>query len=85
MESAVTRAIYRVLIKGMKENASPFSPEMVAAAASWAIYGAVKQWFYTPDHPPADEIVTPILQLVFPILMAGRSVESPSAAVGAHS
>ena len=86
MESAMTRAIHRVLINGMKENASStVSPEMVATAASWAIYGAVKQWFYSPDHPPAEEIVTPILQLVFPILMAGRPAELSSAAAGAHS
>ncbi len=72
MESAMTTAIHRVLIKGMTKNAatSTLSPEMIAMTASWAIYGAVKQWFYTPDRPPAEEIVTPIVQLIMPILQA---------------
>lgn len=87
MESAITRAIHHVLMNGMGGKATPSgpSPEMIATAASWAIYGAVKQWFYTPGHPPAEEIVEPILQLVMPILQAAGSLESKPAAVMAHS
>jgi AcrR family transcriptional regulator len=82
MESAITAAIRRVLINGMKkDNPSAVSAEMVATTASWAIYGAVKQWFYTPDHAPAEEIVGRILQLVMPILEGGRTLESPDVAV----
>jgi len=29
-------------------------PEMIAATASWAIYGAAKQWVNTPDRIPAE-------------------------------
>jgi AcrR family transcriptional regulator len=70
IDAAMTTAIRRVLERGMKtpQDSSAVSPEMAAMAASWAIYGAVKQWFHTPDHPPAEEIVPPILQLVLPIL-----------------
>jgi AcrR family transcriptional regulator len=85
-ESAMTAAIRRVLINGMnKDGVATASAEMVATTASWAIYGAVKQWFYTPDHAPAEEIVGRILQLVMPILEAGRTLESPDAAIVAHS
>jgi hypothetical protein len=83
MESAMTAAIYRVLMNGMKNAAggtSALSPEMIASAASWAIYGAVKQWFYTPARRPAEEIVHPILQLVFPILQAAASPQRQPAA-----
>ena len=83
MESAMTAAIYRVLMNGMKNaavGASALSPEMIASAASWAIYGAVKQWFYTPARRPAEEIVHPILQLVFPILQAAASPQRQPAA-----
>ena len=85
MESAMTTAIERVLIKGMAKRVptSPLSPEIIATTASWAIYGAVKQWFYTPGHPPAEEIVTPIVQLIMPILQAADPLESHSTA--AHS
>jgi AcrR family transcriptional regulator len=86
MESAMTAAIRRVLIKGLtKDSESIDSAEMLATTASWAIYGAVKQWFYTPDHVPAEEIVARILRLVMPILEAGRTLESPNTTVGAHS
>lgn len=76
MESAMTAAIRRVLINGLNKSGAPTgSAEMIATTASWAIYGAVKQWFYTPEHAPAEEIVGTILQLVMPILEAGRTLE----------
>jgi AcrR family transcriptional regulator len=86
MESAMTTAIHRVLIKGMMKSASTsvLPPAMLASTASWAIYGAVKQWFYTPDHPPAEEIVTPILQLILPIIQVAGPLESHSATDIAH-
>ncbi len=72
IESAMTKAIRRVLIEGIhKEGPAPgFPPEMVATTASWAIYGAVKAWFNTPGRPPAEEIVPVILRLVLPILQS---------------
>lgn len=84
MESAMTAAIHRVLINGIKKHGSSAASEMIATTASWAIYGAVKQWFYTPGHVPAEEIVGSVLQLVMPILEAGRTLESPDVAVVAH-
>jgi AcrR family transcriptional regulator len=79
MEAAMTTAIHRVLIRGMsKSSAAAISPEMIATTASWAIFGAVKQWFYTPDHPPAEEIVAPILQLVMPILQVAEPRSTPA-------
>ncbi|HUZ93319.1 MAG TPA: TetR family transcriptional regulator [Edaphobacter sp.] len=85
MESAMTAAIRKVLSKGLKNDGSAGASEMVATTASWAIYGAVKQWFYTPDHAPAEEIVGRILLLVMPILEAGRTLESPDVAAAAHN
>jgi|SRR6185437_11384926 len=83
MESAMTGAIRRVLINGLsKGSASSASIEMIATTASWAIYGAAKQWFYTPDHVPAEKIVSRILRLVMPILEAGPGLELSDAAVG---
>lgn len=72
IEAAMTAAIRRVLIQGMPEQtkAGGPPPAMIATTASWAIYGAVKEWFCTPDHPSAEEIVPAILHLVMPILGA---------------
>lgn len=70
IEAAIISAIRRVLMGGVTPlaSASGFQPEMVATAASWAIYGAVKQWYNTADRPPAEEVVPIILRLVMPIL-----------------
>jgi AcrR family transcriptional regulator len=86
IEAAITTAIRRVLIKGMptKVTSATLSPEIIATTASWAIYGAVKQWFYTPDRPPVEEIVPAILQLVVPILEAAGPVKPHSESL-AHS
>ena len=50
------------------------SPEMIATAVSWAIYGAVKEWFNSPSHAPAEEIVPLVLRLVLPILQPTGSL-----------
>ncbi|WP_064742575.1 TetR/AcrR family transcriptional regulator [Edaphobacter aggregans] len=70
MEAGIVAAIRRTLLAGIENKAVPegLTPEIVATTAAWAIYGAVKQWFYTPNHQPAAEAVQPIMNLVFPIL-----------------
>lgn len=69
MESAMTAVIRRILIQGMTQTAPSTLPvEIAATATGWAIYGAVKQWFHTPDHPPSEEIAPSILDLVLPML-----------------
>jgi AcrR family transcriptional regulator len=74
IEAAITTAIRRVIMDGMPKDGTPtLSPAIIATTASWAIYGAVKQWFYTPDHAAAEEIVPQILQLIIPILQAAGS------------
>jgi AcrR family transcriptional regulator len=74
MEAGIVAAIRRTLLRGFEGKSVPegLTPEIVATTAAWAIFGAVKQWFYTPNRLPTGEIVQPILKLVFPILMAGK-------------
>jgi AcrR family transcriptional regulator len=69
MDAAVTAVIRIMLIQGMAEDAKGVLPnDIVATAASWAIYGAVKQWFATPGRPAAKRIVQPIVKLVLPMM-----------------
>lgn len=72
MEAGIVAAIRRTLLRGFEGKPVPkgLTPEIVATTAAWAIFGAVKQWFNTPNRLPTAEIVQPILRLVFPILMA---------------
>jgi AcrR family transcriptional regulator len=66
VDAAIIASIRRVLEKGMPPELP--STGMVAAAASGAIYGAARQWFFTPGHPPVEQVVPAILELVLPIL-----------------
>jgi AcrR family transcriptional regulator len=76
IEAAIVNAIRRILLGGVARAASAaeIQPEMVATTASWAIYGAAKQWFDTADRPPAEEVVPIILRLVVPILAVADAV-----------
>jgi AcrR family transcriptional regulator len=83
VDSAITAAIRRVLMNGLNparssDPPSRPSPEMIAAAASSAIYGAVKEWFHTPNHPRAEAILPDILLLVLPVLQNTTSTPAPS-------
>ena len=92
IEAAITSAIRRVLMGGMPPADSRTgsasgptpqnpTPQMIATAASWAIYGAVKEWFNTPSHPPAEDTVPGILQLILPMLPAAAPAsQQPSLA-----
>jgi hypothetical protein len=85
MEAGIVAAIRRTILTGIESKPVPagLTPEIVATAAAWAIYGAVKQWFYTPGHQPSSEAVQPILQLVLPILLTAGPI-TPHEQVEAH-
>jgi AcrR family transcriptional regulator len=79
VDAAMISAIHRVLARGIKdiEPTPVVSADMIATTASWAIYGAVKQWFNTPNHPPAEAIVPSVLQLILPILQQSHPYAVP--------
>ncbi len=45
--------------------------EVIAATASWAIYGAAKEWSNNPKRVPQEEFLSLAVELVAPILSAG--------------
>jgi AcrR family transcriptional regulator len=69
-DAAMIAAIRRVLAAGMARHTAV--PEerraMQSAAASGAIYGAVKEWLGTRNRPPAEAIVPEIVAMVTPLL-----------------
>lgn len=86
IDAAMTAAIRGVLMVGIhKSGPLPgLSPEILGMAASWTIYGAVKQWFATPERPLAEEIASPILGLVLPMLgFSGASEDAHAEHVSA--
>jgi AcrR family transcriptional regulator len=73
VEATVIDQIRLILLEGFRlhPQARRISQEMIAATASWAIYGAAKQWVDTPDRVPAEEFVSVAIELVQPVLAAG--------------
>ena len=69
LESAVVAVVQKMMLEGLKQQPPEHNaaPEMIAAAASWAIYGAAKEWAQTPEHVPSEEIAGTIMELVLPI------------------
>lgn len=80
MESAVIAVVRRMLMDGLEKHPSsqPISPQMIATTASWAIYGAAKEWAQTPNRPPSHAVLDTIVMLVSPVLAL---MESGSKAV----
>jgi len=70
MESAIIAVVRRMLLEGLKlhpsENA--IGSEMIAATASWAIYGAVKEWAQTTNRCAPEDVADQVMMLVAPIL-----------------
>jgi AcrR family transcriptional regulator len=87
-DAAMVAAIRRVLAGGLARPSasgaglSPELGEMRATAASWAIYGAVKEWFRTPNRSSAEAAVPAILEMVTPLL---ATTESTAASVASRS
>ena len=45
--------------------------EMLATTAAWAIFGAARRWFQTPNRIPAEEMAATIETMVSPVLFGG--------------
>ena len=70
MESAMIAVVRQILMEGLRKHPpkNGVAVELVAAAASWAIYGAVKEWAHTPQRSPAGELAPTVMAMVAPIL-----------------
>lgn len=70
MESAMIAVVRHILMEGLRQHPRKdgIAPELTAATASWAIYGAVQEWAHTPARGPADQLANTVLTMVTPIL-----------------
>jgi len=70
LETSIVPVVQAMLMQGFeKHEPAPGTPiELIASTAAWAIYGAARQWFETPNRVPAEEIAGRIEKLVKPVL-----------------
>ncbi len=82
VEATVIDQIKLVLLDGFQQHPVERSipAEMIAATASWAIYGAVKEWVNTTERVAAEEFVAVAAELVKPVLMGGVTGSKEQAA-----
>jgi AcrR family transcriptional regulator len=75
MESAIIAVVRGVLLEGLRRHSQEpgtIAPEIIAATASWAIYGATKEWLQTPGRCPPEEMAETVKLLVAPVLQAAK-------------
>ena len=46
--------------------------QAMATAAAWAVFGAARRWFQTPDRIPAEEMAAKIQTMVMPVILSGN-------------
>jgi len=70
LESAVVAVVGKMLLDGLKQQPGTGTPtpEMKAAALSWAIYGAARQWVHSPDRTSSEAMAETVLHLVAPMI-----------------
>ena len=68
IDAAITNSIRRVLTRPQADSEGSQLSGIAASAASWAIYGAAREWSFTPERLSVDEIVPRILAFVLPML-----------------
>jgi AcrR family transcriptional regulator len=44
---------------------------LLATTAAWAVFGAARRWFQTPDRIPAEEMAARIETMVGPVILSG--------------
>ena len=71
IEAAVIGCVRGMVLNGLEQHVPrrfDVSHEMMATAASWAMYGAAKEWAQSKKRGRSEEIVDVIRALVSPIL-----------------
>ena len=72
LEGSIIRVVEDMFRKGAADHAMApgVDPELLATTAAWAIFGAARQWYQTPDRIPAEEMATKIELMVKPIFLS---------------
>jgi AcrR family transcriptional regulator len=72
LERSIIPVVEDMFMEGAEKHTTPpgTDSKLLAAAAAWAIFGAARRWYQTPDRIPAEEMAGKIEALVKPIFLA---------------
>src|SRR6516165_5821040 len=73
LEGSIIPVIEGMFRKGPANHAMApgTDPELLATAAAWAVFGAARRWFQTPNRIPAEEMAARIEAIVKPVFSRG--------------
>jgi AcrR family transcriptional regulator len=72
LEASIIPVVEGMFQEGLsgRELAPGVDGPLLATTAAWAIFGAARRWFQTPNRIPAEEIATRIEAIVKPIFLS---------------
>ena len=75
LEGSIIPVVEEMFRKGAADHAMApgVDPELLATTAAWAIFGAARQWYQTPDRISAEEMATKIEAMVKPIFLSASA------------
>jgi AcrR family transcriptional regulator len=71
LEGSIIPVVEGMFLEGAAhhEMVPDVDPALLATTAAWAIFGAARRWYQTPDRIPAEEMAARIEAMVKPILL----------------
>src|SRR5450432_1297166 len=72
LEGSIIPVVEGMFLEGAahREMAPGADPKLLATTAAWAVFGAARRWYQTPDHIPAEEMAAKIEAMVRPIFLS---------------
>jgi AcrR family transcriptional regulator len=71
LEGSIIPVVEAMFQEGAAKHATTpcADAELLATTAAWAIFGAARRWYQTPDRIPAEEMAAKIEEMVRPIFL----------------
>jgi len=72
LENSIVPVVEGMFRKGASNHqfAPATDPDLLATTAAWAVFGAARRWFQTPNRIPAEEMAAKIETMVKPIFLS---------------
>jgi AcrR family transcriptional regulator len=72
LEGSIIPVVEGMFLEGAANHAMApgTDPKLLAATAAWAIFGAARRWYQTPDRIPAEQMAARIEAMVKPIFLS---------------